>query len=185
DWAARRMKAMRFHLIALPGRVVRHARRLIVRLSAGALDLIRDARAAILSLQPGRADDRPASSASPANAAGLGRPRRSRDRRIGAGLVNDAGGRSPTTIARACSSRTRLDPRPRPKSVRSTARFARAHELDAGSLDCPQLRVHDPELARTPSNLDTQCLFGTEPAIAPGIAPLKGLGSRKEAPAAP
>ena len=52
DWGARRMKAMRFHLIALPGRVVSHARRLIVRLSAGALDLIRDARAAILSLQP-------------------------------------------------------------------------------------------------------------------------------------
>src|SRR5271166_3923415 len=45
DWPARRMKAMRFPLIALPGRVVRHARRLIVRLSAGALDLIRDARA--------------------------------------------------------------------------------------------------------------------------------------------
>ena len=45
DWVARRMKAMRFHLIALPGRVVRHARRLIVRLSAGALDLIRDVRA--------------------------------------------------------------------------------------------------------------------------------------------
>ena len=53
DWAARRMKAMRFHLIALPGRVVRHARRLIVRLSAGALDLIRDVRAAILALHPG------------------------------------------------------------------------------------------------------------------------------------
>jgi hypothetical protein len=52
DWAARRMKAMRFHLIALPGRVVSHARRLIVRLSGSALDLIRDARAAILSLQP-------------------------------------------------------------------------------------------------------------------------------------
>jgi hypothetical protein len=52
DWAARRMKAMRFHLIALPGRVVRHARRLIVRLSAGALDLIRDLRAAILALHP-------------------------------------------------------------------------------------------------------------------------------------
>jgi hypothetical protein len=30
DWAARRMKALRFHLIALPGRVVWHARRLIV-----------------------------------------------------------------------------------------------------------------------------------------------------------
>jgi len=52
DWAARRMKAMRFHLIALPGRVVRHARRLIVRLSTEALDLIRDVRAAILALHP-------------------------------------------------------------------------------------------------------------------------------------
>ena len=52
DWGARRMKAMRFHLIALPGRVVHHARRLIVRLSAGAVDLIRDARAAILALYP-------------------------------------------------------------------------------------------------------------------------------------
>ena len=139
DWAARRMKAMRFHLIALPGRVVRHARRLIVRLSADALDLIRDARAVILPCNRHRADDRPASSARPANAAGLGRPRRSRDRRIGAGLVNDAGGRSPTTIARACSPRTRLDPRPRPKSARSTARFARAHELDAGSWICKYL----------------------------------------------
>ena len=52
DWGVRRMKAMRLHLIALPGRVVRHARRLIVRLSMGAVDLIRDARAAILALQP-------------------------------------------------------------------------------------------------------------------------------------
>ena len=52
DWAARRMKAMRFHLIAMPGHVVRHARRLIVRLSAGALDLIRNVRAAILALHP-------------------------------------------------------------------------------------------------------------------------------------
>jgi hypothetical protein len=52
DWAVRRMKAMRFHLIALPGRVVRHARRLIVRLAAGSIDLVRDVRAAILSLQP-------------------------------------------------------------------------------------------------------------------------------------
>ena len=43
---------MRFHLIALPGRVLRHTRRLIVRLSAGALDLIRDVRAAILALHP-------------------------------------------------------------------------------------------------------------------------------------
>ena len=44
DWAVRRMKAMRFHLIALPGRVVRHARR--------ALGLVRDVRAAILALHP-------------------------------------------------------------------------------------------------------------------------------------
>jgi hypothetical protein len=52
DWAARRMKALRFHLIALPGRVVWHARRLIVRLSVASIDLICDARAAILRLRP-------------------------------------------------------------------------------------------------------------------------------------
>ena len=34
DWAPSRMKALRFHLIALAGRVVRHARRLIIRLGA-------------------------------------------------------------------------------------------------------------------------------------------------------
>jgi hypothetical protein len=36
DWAPSRIKALRFHLIALPGRVVRHARRLIIRLGAAA-----------------------------------------------------------------------------------------------------------------------------------------------------
>ena len=36
DWAAKRMKAVRFRLIGLPGRVVSHARKLIVRLGAGA-----------------------------------------------------------------------------------------------------------------------------------------------------
>jgi hypothetical protein len=35
DWAAKRMKALRFRLIGLPGRVVSHARKLIVRLGAG------------------------------------------------------------------------------------------------------------------------------------------------------
>jgi hypothetical protein len=35
-WATKRMKAMRFHLIALPGRVVSHARQLLIRLGAGA-----------------------------------------------------------------------------------------------------------------------------------------------------
>ena len=36
DWAPSRMKALRFHLIALAGRVVRHVRRLIIRLGAAA-----------------------------------------------------------------------------------------------------------------------------------------------------
>jgi len=33
-WLAKRMKAMRFHLIALPGRVIRHARQLVLRVGA-------------------------------------------------------------------------------------------------------------------------------------------------------
>lgn len=51
-WLTRRMKAMRFHLINLPGRVVRHARRLIIRLSArsDALNTLLAARRAILAL---------------------------------------------------------------------------------------------------------------------------------------
>jgi hypothetical protein len=36
DWATKRMKALRFRLIGLPGRVVSHARKLIIRLGAGA-----------------------------------------------------------------------------------------------------------------------------------------------------
>ena len=36
DWIAKRMKAVRFRLIGLPGRVVSHARQLIVRLGGGA-----------------------------------------------------------------------------------------------------------------------------------------------------
>jgi Transposase DDE domain group 1 len=35
DWLATRMKALRFRLIGLPGRVVSHARKLIIRLGAG------------------------------------------------------------------------------------------------------------------------------------------------------
>ena len=35
EWVSRRLKAVRFDLIALPGRVVRHARRLIIRLARG------------------------------------------------------------------------------------------------------------------------------------------------------
>ena len=36
DWRNKRMKALRFHLIGLPGRVVSHARHLIIRLGGGA-----------------------------------------------------------------------------------------------------------------------------------------------------
>lgn len=34
-WVPKRLKAIRFHLIHLPGRVVRHSRQLILRLSKG------------------------------------------------------------------------------------------------------------------------------------------------------
>src|SRR5208283_3905376 len=55
DWLTKRMKAMRLHLIGLPGRVVKHARRLIIRLGAGAkaLGLIVSARQAIRALDCG------------------------------------------------------------------------------------------------------------------------------------
>ena len=56
-WATTRMKALRFHLIGLPGRVVSHARRLMVRLGGGAraLATLLDARARIRALAPGPA----------------------------------------------------------------------------------------------------------------------------------
>jgi hypothetical protein len=51
------MKALRFHLIALPGRVIRHARRLILRVSATgeAVARLLAARKAIRALAPGPA----------------------------------------------------------------------------------------------------------------------------------
>jgi hypothetical protein len=57
DWAAKRMKALRFRLIGLPGRVVSHARKLIIRLGAGAevLDTIVTARQIIRALACGPA----------------------------------------------------------------------------------------------------------------------------------
>jgi Transposase DDE domain group 1 len=57
SWAPKRMKALRFHLIGLPGRVVSHARKLIVRLGGGAqalADFVR-ARQNILALAHGPA----------------------------------------------------------------------------------------------------------------------------------
>jgi hypothetical protein len=57
DWATKRMKALRFRLISLPGRVVNHARKLIIRLGAGteALATIVNARQAIRALNCGPA----------------------------------------------------------------------------------------------------------------------------------
>ena len=51
----KRMKALRLRLIGLPGRVVNHARKLIIRLGAGAeaLGLIISARRAIRALACG------------------------------------------------------------------------------------------------------------------------------------
>jgi len=51
-WATTRMKALRFHLIGLPGRVVSHARKLIIRLGGGAeaLATLLDARRSIRAL---------------------------------------------------------------------------------------------------------------------------------------
>jgi hypothetical protein len=55
DWVTKRMKTLRFRLIGLPGRVVSHARRLIVRLGAGAeaLSLFVTARQTIRALACG------------------------------------------------------------------------------------------------------------------------------------
>ena len=52
EWVSRRLKAVRFTLIALPGRVVRHARRLILRLARGhpSFELLLRAREKILVL---------------------------------------------------------------------------------------------------------------------------------------
>ena len=51
-WVSKRMKAIRFSLIGLPGRVVKHARRLIVRLVKGhpSLEVLMRARQRILEL---------------------------------------------------------------------------------------------------------------------------------------
>ncbi len=51
QWVGKRLKAVRFALIALPGRVMRHARRLIIRLARGhPYELLLRARQRILAL---------------------------------------------------------------------------------------------------------------------------------------
>ena len=56
SWVSRRMKAIRYHLINLPGRVLERSRRLIIRLGKGhpSFDLLLDARERIhqLALEP-------------------------------------------------------------------------------------------------------------------------------------
>jgi hypothetical protein len=57
NWVTKRMKALRFRLIGLPGRVVSHARQLIVRLGAGteALAIFVTARQTVRALACGPA----------------------------------------------------------------------------------------------------------------------------------
>ena len=52
EWVSRRLKAVRFGVICIAGRVVRHARRLIIRLSRGhpTYDLLVSARQRIAAL---------------------------------------------------------------------------------------------------------------------------------------
>ncbi len=52
SWVAKRMKAVRFHLINLPGRVLEHARELIVRLAGDhpSFDVLLSARRRIMEL---------------------------------------------------------------------------------------------------------------------------------------
>jgi hypothetical protein len=57
DWSTKRMKALRFRLIGLPGQVVNHARQLVIRLGAGldALGTMIAARQTIRALAHGPA----------------------------------------------------------------------------------------------------------------------------------
>lgn len=54
SWASRRMKAIRFSLINIPGRIVERSRELIIRLIKGhpAFDLFLEARNRIMALVP-------------------------------------------------------------------------------------------------------------------------------------
>jgi len=51
-WAAKRLKAIRFALINLPGRIVKRSRQLIIRIAKGhpSFDLLLDARLKIAAL---------------------------------------------------------------------------------------------------------------------------------------
>ena len=52
-WRGRRIKALRFTLIRLPGQVVTHARRLLIKITEGPVaELLLEARRVILTLTP-------------------------------------------------------------------------------------------------------------------------------------
>ena len=53
-WEAKRMKAIRFSLISLPGRIIDHARQLVVRLLKGhpSFAILIEARQRIMRLAP-------------------------------------------------------------------------------------------------------------------------------------
>ena len=54
SWVPKRMKAIRFSLINIPGRIIEHSRDFVIRLVKGhpAVDLLMDARSRILDLIP-------------------------------------------------------------------------------------------------------------------------------------
>ncbi len=54
SWAAKRMKALRFSLINLPGRIVDHARELTIRIVKGhpSFEVLVNARQKIMALAP-------------------------------------------------------------------------------------------------------------------------------------
>ncbi len=54
SWVSKRMKAIRFSFINLPGRIVERSRELIIRLVKGhpAFDLLLEARGRIMALDP-------------------------------------------------------------------------------------------------------------------------------------
>ena len=54
SWTTKRLKAVRFSLIGLPGRIIDHARELVVRLAKGhpSFEVLLDARQRIMELNP-------------------------------------------------------------------------------------------------------------------------------------
>ena len=75
EWVSRRLKAVRFGVINLPGRVVRHARTLVINLSGGhpSYTVLVAARRSILALPTARRGADPALVGPKATKTGPGR----------------------------------------------------------------------------------------------------------------